>query len=76
MRDFLGLTPTRNPSQLKQPTSVLNNMGDAENISSEEQGPDLSINIAYQCAMKGSVTRFVTCFDSEEDPYHEVGILF
>jgi len=51
-------------------------MGDAENISSEEQGPDLSINIAYQCAMKGSVTRFVTCFDSEEDPYHEVGILF
>lgn len=38
----------------------------------EEAGPDLSINVAYQCAMKGSVTRFVTCFDSEEDPYHEV----
>lgn len=39
----------------------------------EEPGPDLSINVAYQCAMKGSVSRFLTCFESEEDPYHEVG---
>lgn len=38
----------------------------------EEAGPDLSINVAYQCAMKGSVTRFLNIFDSEEDPYHEV----
>lgn len=42
----------------------------------EEPTPDLSINIAYQCALKGSVTRFITCFESEEDPYHEVCILF
>ncbi|XP_067941893.1 ankyrin repeat domain-containing protein 45-like isoform X2 [Watersipora subatra] len=41
-------------------------------VASEDVGPDLSVNIAYQCAMKGSVTRFLTCFDSEEDPYHEV----
>ena len=37
-----------------------------------EPGPDLSVNIAYQCALKGSVIRFTTCFESEEDPYHEV----
>lgn len=41
----------------------------------EDPGPDLTINVAYQCAMKGSVTRFLTCFDSEEDPYHEVSKL-
>ena len=42
-----------------------------ENVE-EEPGPDLSINVAYQCALKGSVTRFVNIFESEEDPYHEV----
>ena len=44
-----------------------------QDMPAEEPGPDLSINVAYQCAMKGSVTRFLTCFESEEDPYHEVG---
>jgi hypothetical protein len=43
-----------------------------EPVGDEEPGPDLSVNIAYQCAMKGSVSRFVTCFENEEDPYHEV----
>jgi len=43
--------------------------------TTEEPGPDLTVNVAYQCAMKGSVTRFITCFDSEEDPYHEVSSL-
>lgn len=43
-----------------------------DQVTEEEPGPDLSINIAYQCALKGSVTRFTTCFESEEDPYHEV----
>ena len=53
-------------------------MGDPDQeeppVEEEEPGPDLSINVAYQCAMKGSVTRFLTCFESEEDPYHEVNI--
>ena len=40
----------------------------------QEPGPDLTVNVAYQCAMKGSITRLITCFDSEEDPYHEVGV--
>lgn len=43
-----------------------------DQVPEEEPGPDLSVNIAYQCAMKGSVSRFVTCFESEDDPYHEV----
>lgn len=47
---------------------------DAVVASEEEAGPDLTVNIAFQCALKGSVTRFTTCFENEEDPYHEVCI--
>lgn len=47
-------------------------MTEPQETIEDEPGPDLSINLAYECSLKGQISRFVNIFESEEDPYHEV----